>query len=53
VADEFIEFLKTTFVEEEVDTLARREFSFFVLTFPAFRSTPRLGVGVAAAKFGY
>ena len=51
VADELVQFFKRAFVEEEVDTLTRGEFAFFVLARTALFAAPRFGVRVTAANF--
>jgi hypothetical protein len=53
VADQFVGFLEGGFVEQQVDTFARGEFSFGVLARAAFVSTSRFGGGVAAPHFFY
>ena len=52
VADQFVELLKSPFVEQESDTFSGGERSFFVLAGFAFFFTSCIGISVAAAEFG-
>ena len=51
VADQLVDFLKRAFVEQQIDALARGEFSFLVLPRAAFLAASGFGDGVAAAQF--
>jgi len=50
MADEFVELLEGALVEEQVDALARAEFSLLVLAFAAFGAAARFGFGAQLAK---
>jgi hypothetical protein len=50
VPDEFIQLLERTFIEKQIDALARAELARFVLAFAALGSAAFFGFRVALAK---
>src|ERR1041385_8843397 len=51
MAHQFVHFLESAFVEQQVDALARREFSFLVLPHPPRFAAAGFGVGMAPPQF--
>ena len=49
--DEHVEFLETSFVEKQSDSLTCRELSFLVLSVNAFLSSAHSGIGPALNQF--
>ncbi len=52
VRDEFVDFLKGAFVEQELDALAGGELAFLVLARAAFRAAAGFGKLIATLQFG-
>jgi hypothetical protein len=50
MADEFVELFEGAFVEQQVNSFARGEFSLLVLAFAALCSAARFGFGVQLAQ---
>ena len=43
VTDEFVQFLERSFIEQQIDSFARREFSGFVFAFAPLRASAGFG----------